>query len=169
MTIYHMHHIVPKHIGGTDDSSNLVKLTIEEHAEAHRKLYEESGRWQDRLAWLSLSKQIDKGEIHRMKASEANKGPRAGRKLEATLENVIKATEAWTGQNHTEETKRRISESNKEYWGNQKERPWQYHSSFKIEGIEYTGLKMIVEKYDVSRQTVYNRCNSDKFPELEKS
>ena len=43
MTIYHVHHIIPKHMGGTDDPSNLTQLTIEEHAEAHRILYEEHG------------------------------------------------------------------------------------------------------------------------------
>lgn len=51
----HWHHIIPKHAGGTDDESNLVLLTIEEHAESHRILYEEHNRWQDRIAWLSLS------------------------------------------------------------------------------------------------------------------
>lgn len=51
----HKHHIIPKHAGGTNEPSNLVKLTIEEHSEAHRKLYEEHGRWQDRVAWLSLA------------------------------------------------------------------------------------------------------------------
>ena len=40
MNIYHKHHIIPKHMGGTDDPSNLIELTIEEHAEAHRKLFE---------------------------------------------------------------------------------------------------------------------------------
>jgi hypothetical protein len=29
MAIYHMHHIVPKHMGGTDDSSNMIQLTTE--------------------------------------------------------------------------------------------------------------------------------------------
>lgn len=51
----HKHHIIPKHAGGTDDSNNLVELSIDEHAEAHRILYEQHGRWQDRVAWLSLS------------------------------------------------------------------------------------------------------------------
>jgi len=51
----HKHHIIPKHAGGTNDPSNLIELTIEEHAEAHRLLYETYGRWQDRVAWLSLS------------------------------------------------------------------------------------------------------------------
>lgn len=51
----HKHHIIPKHVGGTDDVTNLVELTIEEHALAHKELYEKYGRWQDRVAWLSLS------------------------------------------------------------------------------------------------------------------
>ena len=51
----HKHHIIPKHAGGTDSLENLVKLTIEEHAEAHKVLYKEYNRWQDRVAWLSLA------------------------------------------------------------------------------------------------------------------
>ena len=54
-TIYHIHHIIPRHMGGSDDPSNLVTLTVEEHAEAHRKLYEEYGRWQDKVAWKGLA------------------------------------------------------------------------------------------------------------------
>lgn len=63
MTIYHNHHIIPRHAGGTDDPSNLIKLTIEEHAEAHRKLWEEHGRWQDYAAYMSLSNQVNKDEL----------------------------------------------------------------------------------------------------------
>lgn len=63
MLIYHKHHIIPKHKGGTDDSSNLVMLTIEEHAEAHRKLWEQDGDEYDRIAWLGLSGMIGKDEI----------------------------------------------------------------------------------------------------------
>jgi hypothetical protein len=51
----HKHHIIPRHAGGTDDPENLVELTIPDHAEAHRILYEKYNRWQDRVAWLSLS------------------------------------------------------------------------------------------------------------------
>ena len=50
----HTHHIIPKHVGGTDDPSNLIELSIEEHAEAHRLLYEQHGRWQDKVAWQGL-------------------------------------------------------------------------------------------------------------------
>lgn len=72
-TIYHNHHIVPKHMGGTDDPSNLIKLTIEEHAEAHRILYEKYGLWQDKLAWQGLSKMIDRQEIISISIKEGAK------------------------------------------------------------------------------------------------
>lgn len=51
----HKHHIVPRHAGGTNDPSNIVELTIEDHSLAHKLLYEQYGRWQDRVAWLSLA------------------------------------------------------------------------------------------------------------------
>ena len=59
----HKHHIIPRHAGGTDSPENIVELTIEQHANAHRKLYEEHGRWQDELAWKTLSGLIGKDEI----------------------------------------------------------------------------------------------------------
>ena len=60
-------------MGGTDDPSNLVELTVEEHAEEHRKLYEEHGHWQDHVAWKALSGQIESDDIRRLVISLANK------------------------------------------------------------------------------------------------
>ena len=58
MDIYHNHHIIPKHMGGSDEPSNLIKLTIEEHAEAHKILYETYGKIEDLWAYQLLSNQI---------------------------------------------------------------------------------------------------------------
>lgn len=55
ITIYHTHHIIPKHMGGTDDHSNLVILSIDEHAEAHRVLYEKYGKIEDLWAFQLLT------------------------------------------------------------------------------------------------------------------
>ena len=68
-----MHHIVPKHIGGNDDPSNLIELTVEEHAEAHRVLYEKYGHWEDKLAWQGLAGLIDKQELIKQMLSEAGR------------------------------------------------------------------------------------------------
>jgi len=61
--IYHNHHIIPRHCGGTDDPENMVRLTTAEHAEAHRLLYKEYGHWQDKLAWQGLAGLIGKDEL----------------------------------------------------------------------------------------------------------
>ena len=97
--VLHKHHIIPKHAGGTDDPSNIVELTIEQHAEAHRKLYEEYGRQEDYLAWKGLSGQIGMDELIREKASLNSSRP--GEK------------NPFYGKKHTEETKRKISEKKK--------------------------------------------------------
>ena len=88
----HKHHIIPKHAGGSNDPDNFVYLTIEEHAKAHKKLYEEYGRWEDRLAYEGLSGQIGKDEI---------------------WEEIYKNRKTFLGRKHTEETKKKISESKK--------------------------------------------------------
>jgi hypothetical protein len=61
-------------MGGTDDPSNLVELTVEEHAEAHRILFEQYGKWQDNVAWKALSGHIGKEEIIHEIHKNMNKG-----------------------------------------------------------------------------------------------
>lgn len=87
----HKHHIIPKHVGGSNDPSNLIELTIEEHALAHKKLYEEYGRWQDRVAWLSLSGIM---------------------KDEERIYEILKNSNPG-GYKHTEEAKKKLSEQRK--------------------------------------------------------
>jgi hypothetical protein len=70
----HKHHVIPKHMGGSDDPSNLVELTIEEHAEAHRLLYKMHGHTQDKVAWLGLAGIIPYAEIIYTLLSEGKKG-----------------------------------------------------------------------------------------------
>jgi hypothetical protein len=59
----HKHHIVPRHMGGTNEKNNLVMLTIEEHAEAHRLLYEKFNKLEDKIAWKALLGQLNRDEI----------------------------------------------------------------------------------------------------------
>ena len=140
----HKHHIIPKHMGGTDDSSNIVELTVEEHAEAHRKLYEEHGRWEDNLAYKALSGAIDKEEIILERQREAGRRVKSpeeraklskrlkGRKLSAehkanitkglkgrpvSAETRAKLSKANTGYKHTPEAIAKISGKNNHQYG----------------------------------------------------
>lgn len=70
----HKHHIIPKHAGGTDSPENLIELTIEEHAEAHKKLYEQHGRIQDKVAYMGLLKLAPNAELMYMLRSESMLG-----------------------------------------------------------------------------------------------
>jgi hypothetical protein len=63
VAIKHKHHIIPRHMGGSDDPANLILLTIEEHAEAHRILYETYNKIEDKRAWLGLAKIMSGEEI----------------------------------------------------------------------------------------------------------
>lgn len=36
------HHIIPRHMGGTDDESNIILLTVAEHVQAHFLLAKEN-------------------------------------------------------------------------------------------------------------------------------
>ena len=140
--IKHKHHIIPKHAGGSNDPSNLIELTPEEHAEAHKLLWEEHGRWQDYIAWQGLAKRMSCEEIIREKARLANtgrvprhKGKKTGprpnevrklisetmraRKISPTRETIERglaaAHEARRGTTVTDEQRAAISAGLKEY------------------------------------------------------
>jgi hypothetical protein len=55
------HHIIPSHRGGSDASWNLVTLTLSEHAEAHKLLYDNYDFKEDLAAHYMISGNLDKG------------------------------------------------------------------------------------------------------------
>ena len=61
-------------MGGSDDPSNIVELTVEQHAEAHKKLYEKYGKWEDKLAYEGLIKRMPHEEVAREASRLANLG-----------------------------------------------------------------------------------------------
>jgi len=71
----HIHHIVPRHAGGTDDPSNLIELSIEDHAEAHKWLFIENGNVKDAIAWLALSGLVGNEEARLLALKETTKTP----------------------------------------------------------------------------------------------
>lgn len=65
----HKHHIIPKHMGGSDDPSNLIELSVEEHSQAHLKLYEQYGKKEDLCAYYMLSGKSQDPEFMKMVSS----------------------------------------------------------------------------------------------------
>jgi len=113
--IYHKHHIIPKHMGGSDDPSNLVELTIEQHAEAHKKLWEEHGHWQDEIAWKGLCGLLSCDEVKLNAGRLANIGNKNALGKKWSEESKEKIRIARKGMKirpddyiHSEETKAKI-------------------------------------------------------------
>jgi hypothetical protein len=132
---YHCHHKIPKHMGGSDDDSNIVYLTPEEHALAHFELYEKYGRYEDAQAFNTLSSQwlngrtIDgykqnKEHIQKRISSidyskvsaklKGRKSPTLGMKFE--YKPKPKISDAQRGKPKSEETKKRVSEGLRTYF-----------------------------------------------------
>jgi hypothetical protein len=97
MIIYHNHHIIPRHMGGTDDPSNLIKVNIALHAFLHKLLWEEHGKWEDKIAWQMLSGQISSAEA----SNEARRLANLGNKN-------------FEGKTHSNEYKKELSKMMKE-------------------------------------------------------
>jgi len=105
MTVYHKHHVIPRHAGGTDDPDNLVRLTVEDHADAHRILFEQYGRWQGEIAWKALSGLIPRADVIR----EVNRLKSLGRKHSTATK--AKMSAGRIGKLHTEATKAKCRSS----------------------------------------------------------
>jgi hypothetical protein len=107
----HLHHIVPKHMGGSDDHCNLIELTVAEHAEAHRILWEKHGKKEDKIAWLSLSAKIGKEELFLEKSSIGGINNMGKPKSEDHKSKISESLKQWHEENDNGETNKKISES----------------------------------------------------------
>lgn len=74
MIYWQYHHIIPKHMGGTDDKNNLLKCNVACHAFLHKCLWEEHRNDYDRIAWQCLSGQITNEEANIQATKHANTG-----------------------------------------------------------------------------------------------
>lgn len=106
MEIFHKHHIIPRHSGGSDDEENLISLSIEEHSIAHKILWEKYHKWQDYLAYMALSGQISGAEIAQQKRVLANTGKNV------TSETREKLRLASSGRIPSEKTREKMSKNN---------------------------------------------------------
>ena len=111
MTIYtHIHHIIPRHMGGTDDADNLVEVTVEQHALLHKQLWEDLGNIKDYYAWMALSGRVEDKIRHRCSLG----GKIGGKKLKnkpKSEEHKRKLSLSTKGQKHSQESIDRMKEA----------------------------------------------------------
>ena len=109
-------------MGGTDDPSNLIELSVLEHAQAHLTLYEKYGKMEDLLAYKSLSNQMDE-ERQRAKAilggrTSKNNHIERDEKWKKNLSKAHKGKHANLNKYKTpEEQKKRSLLGNLKRWG----------------------------------------------------
>jgi NUMOD3 motif len=120
MILKHKHHIVPKHMGGSNDPSNLIELSIPDHALAHKKLWEVHSKEEDRIAWLTLSGQISKAEASirakqtpqfRMKKRLERLGKKQTEEHRRNMGKTKIGNTNFLGKTHTDETKNKIAKT----------------------------------------------------------
>jgi len=59
----HKHHIIPKHRGGTNDPSNLVEISLTQHAMFHYCEWKLHGKRADYVAWKRLVGNLNDEEL----------------------------------------------------------------------------------------------------------
>jgi hypothetical protein len=119
----HKHHIIPKHAGGTDDPSNLIELSVEDHAEAHRILWERHGMKADFMAWKMLSGKSIEAELARIELAKDGFLKFMGnkKKKDSWRENISKSRR---GKRQSEESKAKKSESLKKAYAEGRRDTW---------------------------------------------
>ena len=105
----HKHHIIPRHAGGTDDPSNLIELSIEEHAQAHLNLYEQHGDQRDLLAHRMLLGQVTNAEANAL----LRKLPKTQQHKDKISVAVSGAKNGMYGKKQTEKQKDAVSKAMK--------------------------------------------------------
>lgn len=95
-------------MGGTDDPSNLIELTIEEHAEAHRLLFIKYNKHQDYVAWKGLTAEINNEALLLEKSRMGGKS-NLGKPKTKEHRNKISENHSGGVEEHTIETKQKIA------------------------------------------------------------
>lgn len=122
---YHEHHhIVPKCLGGSDSTENLIDLYAKEHFEAHRLLALENPD-NDKLvyAWTCMAFVENKGQKrYKITAEEYEEAKLALSKTQSI--NMVGKNNPFYGRTHTKETRDKIRESSISRYYVGENNPW---------------------------------------------
>lgn len=109
--VTHRHHIIPKHewklrfgnLKGVNDSDNIVYLSLDQHADVHRILWEMYQRDEDNIAFMSLSSQLDNEELM-LKLASLGGSMGKGNPKKMGINN------SFFGKHHSVESRRKIGD-----------------------------------------------------------
>lgn len=104
------HHIIPRCMGGCNSKDNLVRLTAREHYVAHALLYKHYRSTKLAHAWFCMMR----CDSNQQRFFTAKQYECARLAHSSVLKESMKGSgNKFYGRKHTEETKRKIGESNK--------------------------------------------------------
>ena len=129
--VTHKHHIIPRHMGGSDDAENIIELPYWAHIEVHKRLYEVYGKLEDKLAYTMLEGKTEEAEKLRVELAKSKfqewlvEKPEEVSKWKENISNTLKGKrhlpdshykkvgDMLRGVERTDEVKKKISKSNK--------------------------------------------------------
>jgi hypothetical protein len=114
-----VHHIIPLHLGGTDDPSNLVLITPEEHAKIHNQEFVKWARKGALLGNEALRKRIKEKGYTELE-------------LENHQRNAEKFKTGFHRVPHSEETKRVIGAQKKQWLKDKTNHPMWGNTTYEI-------------------------------------
>ena len=156
---YHYHHIVPKHLGGTDDKSNLILLSVEEHAKAHLELFIKYGKQADAWAYNRLIRQ------NNLPGSSIYVAPNKGKKFSKEI-NLKKGRSGELNSMAKKEVKEKHKQSMERLRGSEKLKIFgsknKSSKKVKINNLEFETIQSAASFYKVGRDTIRGWLNGVK-------
>jgi len=172
---FHKHHIKPHYQGGTNDPDNLVKLTYENHKQAHLMLadcYPDKSTDRNNNIWAArmLSKWVDEDRT-KWKTTSNRKGiPMEEEQKEKISESLKESYRngrtkmVEKGSNLSAEHKAKISESSKGTQSGEKNGMWGKGKPISIDGVEYASIAEAARETGIHGKTIVYRINNKNKP-----
>jgi hypothetical protein len=141
----HKHHLTPKYCGGSDDPSNLIEVSIVQHAMFHYCNWRLWNSWQDRLAWKTLSGQISNSEASYL----------------AKIEGGKKGTKIWSALvKNDQNVRENFSRSIKSRWLDKKSREKNLQVS--RENLKKARMAALSKEAKLKRKETFSKINHQK-------